>query len=95
MLERISHDVFLGTLSRVINSFITRDKALRGTLCNSTLGKLGQNVTGCVARTITNRADGVVRRFVASSMSFLHLRHVVIRLNCCPFLAKSTAEFGA
>jgi hypothetical protein len=32
----ISHDVFLGTLSRVINSFITRDKALRGTLCNST-----------------------------------------------------------
>ena len=42
MLERISHDVFLGTLSRVINSFITRDKALRGTLCNSTLGKLGE-----------------------------------------------------
>ena len=36
-LEYISHDVFLGTLSRVINSFITRDKALRGTLCNSTL----------------------------------------------------------
>jgi len=32
----ISHDVFLWTLSRVINSFITRDKALRGTLCNST-----------------------------------------------------------
>ena len=31
-----SHDVFLGTLSRVINYFITRDKALRGTLCNST-----------------------------------------------------------
>jgi hypothetical protein len=26
----------------VINSFITRDKALRGTLCNSTLGKLGK-----------------------------------------------------
>ena len=34
-LEYISHDVFLGTLSRVINSFITRDKAPRGTLCNS------------------------------------------------------------
>ena len=33
----ISHDVFLWTLSRVINSFITRDKALRGTLCNSTI----------------------------------------------------------
>jgi len=31
----ISHDVFLETLSRVINYFITRDKALRGTLCNS------------------------------------------------------------
>ncbi len=33
----ISHDVFLWTLSRVINSFITCDKALRGTLCNSTI----------------------------------------------------------
>ena len=29
--------MFLWTLSRVINSFITRDKALRGTLCYSTL----------------------------------------------------------
>ena len=38
----ISHDVFLWTLSRVINSFITRDKALRGTPCNSAL---------CVKRT--------------------------------------------
>ena len=44
MLERISHDVFLGTLSRVINSFITRDKALRGTLCNSTNNMTSQQV---------------------------------------------------
>ena len=36
LLSNVSHDVFLGTLSRVINYFITRDKALRGTLCNST-----------------------------------------------------------
>jgi len=36
-LEYISHNVFLGTLSRVINSFITCDKAPRGTLCNSRL----------------------------------------------------------
>ena len=36
-LEYISHGVFLWTLSRVINSFITCDKALRGTLCNSSL----------------------------------------------------------
>ncbi len=35
-LEYISMSVFLWSLSRVINSFITRDKALRGTLCNST-----------------------------------------------------------
>ncbi len=36
-LKYISHNVFLGTLSRVINSFITRDKAPRGTLCNSNI----------------------------------------------------------
>ena len=40
-VSAISYDVFLGTLSRVINSFITRDKALRGTLCNSTIINIG------------------------------------------------------
>ena len=52
----ISHDVFLETLSRVINLFITRDKALRGTLCNSTPACFCKN-TGFAELTLSRKSS--------------------------------------